>query len=136
MAQALKYKKPRRINVVSVSLALAAALVAYLTYQYLPLYLQKQEARRVLEENSSKFAGRRGYYVQDARAREGLRMQMQSELGVIGINDPEIETWIEIEGNEAHFGVVYSAWVEWPYDIIERHEMVNEVEHVIPIRRK
>ncbi len=135
MAQALKYKKPRRINVVSVSMALGLALVAYLTYQYLPMFLQKQEAFRILEETGSTFAGRRSFYVEEAPAREKLHRQMDNQLRVIGIDDPDMETWVEVEGTEVRFGVVYSVWLEWPFNVIEKQEVVYEVEHTMTIAR-
>ncbi len=132
MAQAVKYKKPRRINVVSVSLALAAALFVYLAYQYLPLFLQKQEAYRALEETGSSFHGRRSYYSQDPKATENLRRRMEADLRRVGINDPELETWIEYEEHQAEFGAIYSIWIEWPWDILPKQEFVYEVIHPVP----
>jgi len=131
MATPVKYKKPRRINVVSVTLVLVLALAAYAAYQWLPLYFRRHEAYRVLQETGSKLAGRAGYYEADAQAREEMRRTMQRQLVEIGIDDPKIETWVEIEGKEARLGVVYSAWIEWPLDVVERQESVYEVEHVV-----
>ena len=131
MAQAVKYKKPRRINVVSVSLVLALGLAVYLGLQYFPLFLQKQEAYRVLEETSSAFSGRRNYYLEDTKAAEHLRRTMTADLRRVGINDPDLESWIEVEGKEVHFGVVYSIWIEWPFNMISKQEFVYEVEHVV-----
>lgn len=135
MAQALKYKKPRKINVVSVSMAIVLGLAAYLTYQYLPLFLQKQEAFRILEETGSTFAGRRSFYIQETPAREKLHRQMDAQLRVIGVDDPDMETWIEIEGTEVRFGVVYSVWLEWPFNIIAKEEILYEVEHKMTVAR-
>lgn len=131
MAQAVKYKKPRRVNAVSVTLALAAALLVYLGYQYLPLFLQKQEAFRVLEETGSAFSGRRSYYSQDARALQGLRRGMEGDLRRVGINDPELETWIEPDDDEMAFGAIYSIFIEWPFEALPKQEYVYEVEHVV-----
>jgi len=131
MAQAVKYKKPRRLNSVSIVLALITALGIYLGYQYLPLFLQKQEAYRVLEETGSAFAGRRPYYVKDAKARENLRRRMQADLLRVGINDPDLETWIELDENEMTFGAIYSIFIEWPYQALPKQEFVYEVEHVV-----
>ncbi len=131
MAQAVKYKKPRRINSVSVGLALIAGLALYLAYQYLPLFLQKQEAYRTLEETGSSFSGRRSYYVQDAPATEALRRRMENDLRRVGISDPELETWIEYEEHEAEFGAIYSIWIEWPMNILPKQEFVYEVVHPV-----
>lgn len=131
MAQAVKYKKPRRINAVSGALALAAALALYLGYQYFPLFLQKQEAFRILEETGSAFSGRRAYYVKDARALEGLRRGMEGDLRRVGISDPELEAWIERDDEEMAFGAIYSIFIEWPFEALPKQEFVYEVEHVV-----
>lgn len=131
MATPVKYKKPRRINIVSVTLVLLLVAGGYAAYLYVPLYMKRHEAHRVLQETGSKIAGRAGYYAQDEQAREDLRRTMQRSLVEIGISDPEIETWIEFEGNELRLGVIYSAWTEWPFGIIPRQESEVEVEHQI-----
>ncbi len=133
MAQAVKYKKPRRINVVSVALAAFLAVFGYLAYQYLPLFLQKQEAFRVLEETGSAFSGRRAYYIEVRDATEALRRQMEGDLRRVGVDDPELESWIELDDAEARFGAVYSIWLDWPFDVIEKQEFVYEIEHVVTL---
>jgi hypothetical protein len=131
MATPIKYKKPRRINVVSVTVVLLLLLAGYAAWQWAPLFFKKNEAYRVLQETGSKLAGRAAYYEQDPEAREDLRKTMQRELVNVGIDDPRIETWIELDGKEVRLGVVYSAFIEWPLDVIDRQESVYEVEHVI-----
>lgn len=131
MANPVKYKKPRRINAVTITLAILLAVGAYAAYQYLPLYFMRHEAHRVLQETGSKVAGRAGFYEQDSTARDGLRKTMHNNLKSLGITDPNMETWIEFEGKEVRLGVVYSAWVEWPFGIIPRQESEYEVEHEI-----
>ena len=133
MTTPVKYNKPRRINVVSVVLVALLALAAYATYLYLPLYLTKHEAYRVLEETGSKVAGRAGFYADDGAARDELRLDMQRQIKGLGIDDPNIETWIELEGKQVRLGVVYSTWVEWPFDVVERQESVYELEHTIVV---
>jgi hypothetical protein len=129
MAVPVQYKKPRRINVVSVTLVLVVLLAGYAAYQWFPLYMMRHEAYRVLQETGSKLAGRAGYYQLDTQAREELRRNMQRQLANVGIDDPKIETWIEMEGKDVRLGVVYSAWIEWPLDVIDRQESIYQVEH-------
>jgi hypothetical protein len=131
MATPVQYNKPRRVNVVSVTLVLLLALAGYAVYQWLPLYFRRHEAYRVLQEHGSKLAGRAGFYAHDGQAREELRKTMQRQLVEVGIDDPGIETWIEIEGKKARLGVVYSAWMAWPFDVLAPHESIYEVEHVM-----
>ena len=135
MAEPITYRKPRRINLVSVTLVLALALGAYAAYQFLPLYFQKQEVYRVLQETGSAFSGKRGLYVEEPRARETLRRKMENDIRNVGVDDPDLETWIEVDGTEARFGAVYSKWVDWPFDIVARQEHVYEVEHKLNIPR-
>jgi hypothetical protein len=131
MAEVVKYKKPRKINVVSVTLALAAALLVYMAYQYVPLFIVKQEAYRVLEEHGSSFMSRKALYSEDPVARDGLRKKMFNQLRAVGVDDPDAETWIEVDGKEVRLGVVYTKWVEWPFGLIKRQEKVYEVEHLV-----
>lgn len=128
MATPIKYKKPRKINVVSVSLALSLGLAAYMAYQYFPLFLQKQEAYRVLEETGSAFAGRKNYYRQESEAREHLRRKMETDLRRVGVSN-NLETWIEIEGKETWFGAAYTVEVTWPFDFLEAQRFDYELEH-------
>jgi hypothetical protein len=130
----VKYKKPSRINVVSVTLALAFAFGALLVWQYAPLFLLEQEAYRVLEETGSTVAGRKGFYVEDDAAREELRAKMERELRTLGIDDPAAETWIEVDGPKVRLGIVYGKWIEWPLDVVPRSEKVYEVEHVVVLK--
>jgi len=133
MARVVRYKRPRKINVVTVTLALLLGAAGYLVWQYLPLYLKEQEAYRVLEETGSKVAGRIGRYRSDAKLREGERKRMLSDLVRMGITDPNAEVWLEVEKKEVRVGVVYSEWVQWPMDLIPREEKVYEVEHIVRV---
>ena len=134
MTTPVKYKKPRRINAISIGLVLALLVAGYAAYQYLPLYFMRHEAYRVLEETGSKLAGRAGYYADDGAARDDLRKQMQRQIQNLGIHDPQLETWIEFEGKQVRLGVVYSMWVEWPFDIVEPQESLYELEHEIVVQ--
>lgn len=129
MATPVKYKRPRKINVVSVSLAIIVGTAIYLAYQYFPLYMQKQEAYRVLEETGSAFAARKSYYREEPEARESLRRKMEADLRRVGLSDPELETWIEMEGLETWFGCAYTVEVHWPAEILETQRFDYEVEH-------
>ena len=133
MAQPVKYKRPRRINPVSVTVVLVLAALAYLTYQFLPLYLLRHEAFRVLEETGSKFAGSKGRYRTNPKEVDRLRREMDNELRRIGVDDPKMESWIEIHGKKTEFGIVYSKFVHWPFDVQEPHEIEYQVEHALEL---
>lgn len=135
MARPVQYKKPRRINIISVLLVVSALVAANIGWEYLPLYLTKNDAYRVLEGTGSTFAGRRGMYVEDAKARNQLHGTMRRELMQIGIDDPEMESWIEVDGREVSFGVAYSKFIDWPFGILPRTEEVYQVEHTFILKR-
>jgi hypothetical protein len=134
MPRIVKYRKPRKINAVTILLAILAIFIVYLGYQYIPNYMLEQEAYRVLEETSSHFAGRKSRYLATHGGLETLRRRMHNRLRIIGVDDPDSESWIEVDGNEVRFGVVYSKWIEWPFDIIAKQEKIYEIEHTIVIR--
>ncbi len=134
MTTPVKYKKPRRINAVSITLAFVLLVAGYAAYMYLPLYFLQHEAYRVLEETGSKLSNRARFYTDDGPAREELRRKMQRQIKDVGVQDPNIETWIEFEGKEVRVGVLYSAWVEWPFDVIEKQESIYELEHKIIVK--
>lgn len=136
MPRIVKYRKPRKINAVSIFLAILGALLVYLGYQYIPNYMLEQEAYRVLEETSSHFAGRKSRYLATPDGLLTLRRRMHNNLRLIGVDDPDAESWIEVDGNEVRFGVIYSKWIEWPFDIIAKQEKVYEIEHTIVVRVK
>ena len=53
MVKPVKYKKPRRINAVSVTLVAILVVLGVVAWEYLPLYITRQEAYRVLESYGS-----------------------------------------------------------------------------------
>ncbi len=136
MPRVVKYKRPRKINVVTVTLAALIGLAVYMGTQYLPLYILRAEAYRVLEETGSHFAGRFARYTSSPEHMDSLRKRMRNQLRMVGVDDPDAEVWIEAEGREARFGVIYSKWITWPFDIVPKQERVYELEHVVPLPRE
>lgn len=135
MAGRLEYKRPRKINVVSVSLTLVALALIYLGYQFAPMVLTKQEAYRALEEASSAFAHTPGKYTKTKEAMQSLKNKMDAQLRLSGVSDPAMESWIETEDEQTYqFGVLYSAYFEWPFDVMERKEFVYEISHEIKLK--
>lgn len=102
--------------------------MAFLAYQYVPLFLLEQETYRVLEATGSKLAGPGGY-LSDLHKRETVRKQMTEEIRQLGVTDPDLETWIETEGRDVHVGALYSAWLRWPWGILNDRELIYEIEH-------
>jgi hypothetical protein len=129
--QPVRYKQPRIINIVSVTVVLLLLAAGWVGYEVVRTTFLEQEAYRVLEETGSTFAGRRQLYRKDAREREALRARMQSQLVGIGIDDPEVETWIEVDGNRANLGAVYTTWYHWPFDVLSPYGRDVQIEHQV-----
>jgi hypothetical protein len=129
MAKPIKYKRPRKINVWSVSLAIALAVIVFLTYQYLPHFLTRQEIFRILDETSSKYTASSGRYFAVKEEVKRLQVEMANTMRRSGVTDPSAEFWIEPDSeNSVRFGVLYSEFTEWPFELIPKQEKVVELE--------
>lgn len=125
----VKYRQPRAINVVSVIVVLTLLAAGYAGYEIVMGTFLQQEAYRVLEETSSTFAGRRQLYRKDDQQREQLRVKMESQIRSIGVTDPDLETWIDVDGTRSTFGVVFTAYYHWPFDVLEPIPHEHQLEH-------
>jgi hypothetical protein len=134
--QKVKYKKPRKINPISITLTLVFGTLGFLAYQYVPLSLKRGEAVRVLDEAASKYAGQPGRYRKVPKEVERLRKQMRNDLQLVGVMDPDMEVWIEADSDfQVRFGALYSEWIDWPFDVIERQEKVYEIEYKLELKK-
>ncbi len=139
---AVRYKQPRVLNVVSVTFLLVLVSAGYAAYEYVGVLFQRQEAYRVLEEHGSKLAARHKLYIRDNKEREVLRKHMHAELVRMGIEDPEMQTWIEVDtardnpGGPAggRLGVVYTSRYHWPFDMLPPITRDEQVEHQLMFR--
>ncbi len=133
MAQPVKYKQPRVINVVSVILVLLLLAGGWTVYEMVRVGFLKQEAYRMLEETGSTFAGRRQLFRKDERARDQLRSRMESQIRGVGVDDPDIETWIDVEGSAVVLGAVFTARYHWPFDVLEPIARDVQIEHQVAL---
>ena len=136
MIQTVKYKKPRKINPISVTLVAILLVLGFLVYQYVPLMLKAGEATRVLDEAASKYSAQAGRNrAEKDEVKKHLR-HMRRDLQLAGVVDPDLEVWIEADAvHTVRFGCLYSEWIVWPYDIIERQEKIYELEYVLTLTR-
>lgn len=127
MSESVKYKKPRKINVVVIGLLAMLVGGAYLLWLYLPQSFRKSEVMRVLDETSSEFTGKSSRMLGDRKLVDQMVNDMRTLIYELGITDPDAEYWIEIDDdNQVRFGVLYSDWIELPFT--EPKEVVNELE--------
>ncbi len=131
MAQPTKYKQPRVINVVSVTLVIVLLSAAWAGYEMIRIGFLRQEAFRMVEETGSTFAGRRQLYRKNAAERDALRLRMESQIRSVGVNDPDLESWIEVEANSVHLGAVFTVWYRWPFDLLEPFPRDVQIEEIV-----
>lgn len=133
MAQPVKYKQPRVVNVVSVIFVVTLLAAGWAGYEMVRVGFLRQEAFRMLEETGSAFVGRRQLYRKDASELEHLRNRMESQIRSVGVDDPDLESWIELEGNSAQFGAVFTARYHWPFDVLEPYGRDVQIEHIVAL---
>lgn len=133
MAQPVKYKQPRIINVVSVTLVLLLLAGGWAGWEMMRVAFMRQEVFRVIEETGSNFAGRRHLYRKDAQQRDALRGRMESQIRQLGVDDPELETWIDVDGQLADFGAVYTAEYHWPFDVFAPIRRDVQLDHHVAL---
>lgn len=136
MAKIVQYKKPRRFNIVTVVLILLGLALVWLGMTYAPVMYLRSEVYRVLEEKSSEFAASRRRYLAVSEERRALEQRMRSSISIVGVRDPEFETWIEPhDDGRVVFGCAYMEEVHYPFDIMEPTQNVYQAEFVLDLSR-
>lgn len=127
MAEAVTYKKPRKLNVVVIAILAALVAGAYAAWIYVPIGLRKSEVMRVLDETSSEFTGEASRMLANPKLVDKLRRDMAAGIQLVGVEDPQAEYWIEIDDdNQVRFGVLYSDWLKIPFT--EPREKIIELQ--------
>jgi len=127
VAEAVKYKQPRKLNWVVVVLLVALVAGAYALWIYVPVSMRKSEVMRVLDETSSEFTGQAARMLADDKQVDKMLRDMRSDIQALGVEDPQAEYWIEIDDdNQIRFGVLYSDWIRLPF--VEPREKVVELQ--------
>jgi hypothetical protein len=127
VAEAVRYKQPRKFNLVVVALLVALFAGAYAVWIYLPISLRKSEVMRVLDEISSEFTGQAAQMLANDKQVDKLLRRMKTDIRALGVDDPKAEYWIEIDDpDQVRFGVLYSDWIDLPFT--EPREKVVELQ--------
>ena len=131
MVKKVKYKRPRKINPVSVSIVTLLLLICYSLYRGGELLMLRMETERVVKRTGVEFNSKRGFYLEQpeqlTRKADKLRMDVMN----LGVQDPKTtEHWIDITNpDEILIGVYYLQNFDWPFDLAEPHvfEIQQEV---------
>ena len=128
VAESVKYKQPRKLNIVVIAIIAALVIGAYALWIYMPSYFRKSEVMRVLDETSSEFTGKASRMLAEKKLIDNMLARMRSQIQELGVNDPIAEYWIEVDDeNQVRFGVLYSDWLDIPF-ADEPKEVVNHLE--------
>jgi hypothetical protein len=112
---AYAYRKPSRINSVSVFLALLVAAGIYAAWKFVPHYTTAWKVDRVLQDVSNRAGPLLHLTGAEQEALEGeLTAQARSRIAELGIDDPELEVYFSplIGTLRADYAVI----VEHPFD--------------------
>jgi hypothetical protein len=127
VAEAVRYKQPRKFNWVVVVILAALVAGVYVAWLYIPVAMRKSEVMRVLDETSSEFTGKASRMLADKKFVAQMLRDMTGEIQALGVSDPEAEYWIEVDSDDqVRFGVLYSDWIQLPWG--EPREKVVEVQ--------
>ncbi len=129
----VEYKKPRKINVVSVSLVILIGLSIYMGIQMVSISMDRSEAHRALQETSSKFFRNQSTYLRNPESRKKLIGFMEGELARAGVGSPE-DLWIDVDGKEVFLGVKFKREIHWPFELLEPIPREIVAEHAIVVR--
>ncbi|PRP96492.1 hypothetical protein [Enhygromyxa salina] len=127
MNEPVKYKKPRKFNIVVIVILAVLIGGGYVLWIYIPAYFRKGEVMRVLDETSSEFTGQASRMLAEPKLVDHMLSEMRNDIEELGVQDPQSEYWIEVDDDDQiRFGALYSDWIDLPFG--EPKEVVNELE--------
>jgi hypothetical protein len=109
------YKKPRKLNFVSVLVILILLSLFYVLIQFGPPYWRKWKAKEALSESASKVYGKR--YVSDEAAApflEQVQQQTMAKLRDFGIEDPDLKVNVIKDSEEITVEAEYMERIKHP----------------------
>jgi len=136
MSRRVKYKKPRKINPVSVTIVGIIAFIIYVIAKTGPVFLTQMETQRIIKGVGVKFQKSRSRYLAAPESRQMLRDQFLADVFNVGVEGRKTtEHWIDISDSESvKIGVYYQQQFEWPFEM--RETTIIEVEQEITCPEK
>ena len=131
MNRRIKYKRPRKINPVSVTIVGIIAFIIYVIAKTGPIFLTQMETQRVIKGVGVKFQKSRSRYLSSPESLEMLRNNFMSDIFNVGVEGRDTtEHWIDISDTDAvMIGVHYQQRFEWPFEM--RETTIIEVDQEI-----
>ena len=131
MSRRIKYKKPRKINPVSVTIVAILAFIVYVIAKTGPIFLTQMETQRVIKGVGVKFQGSRSRYMANKPSLNMLRDNLLKDTFGVGVEGRETtEHWIDVSDKDGVLiGVHYEQRFEWPFEM--RETTIIEVDQEI-----
>ena len=131
MSRRVKYKKPRKINPVSVTVVSIIAFIFYALAKTTPIFMTQMETQRVLKGIGVKLQSRRSRYLASPESLDQLRNDLSKDAFAVGVEGKDTtEHWIDISDTKAVLiGLHYEQRFEWPFEM--RETTIIEVDQEI-----
>jgi hypothetical protein len=112
---AVSYKKPSKINAVSLLFLLIVAGLIYAGVQFGPPYYRNWKARGILAESVNKYYAKRLLNgATEAEFLDQLRKEVESQMRSLGIVDEKLRVFFDKNAKEVGGGAEYEVRVEHP----------------------
>ncbi len=98
------YKKPSKINIVSLALLLAFLSGVYFVIQYGPPYWREYKVKEILDEVANKCRGNR---VPDGDQIVRLEEKAEKKIHAMGVEDGGLRVRIDLSSREVHVSATY-----------------------------
>jgi hypothetical protein len=113
MAQS--YKKPSKLNAVSLIVILGLAALAYCGFKFSPAYYRKWKARGIISETAHKIYPKRAV-AEETEFFDEVKKQAVAELRNLGIEDPALRIDFQRSPQEVTATASYTEVVKHPFD--------------------
>lgn len=111
------YKQPRKFNVVSFLLIVAAIAIVYCLFQFGPPYWRKWKVKEVLSNNAARLYPKRMLIVAGTAAAlvEETRKRTADDLRSAGVKDPGLRVNISVANGEIVVSADYRERIRHPF---------------------
>ena len=116
MSRPVRYSQPRRLNIVSTILLLAAGAGVYWVIQFGPPYLRHWKSKGILSEAANSIYPRRGRLFGSGAKElmDEVGMETEKKLRAIGVLDPKLEAKVVVVKNEVTVSADYIETIDHP----------------------
>jgi hypothetical protein len=109
------YKKPRKVNPVSVIVVTVVLAVLYSLVQFGPPYWRKWKVKGILSESANRIYPRRRHQEESLNPfLDEVKGETEEQIFGAGVEDPELEVFIEVDEVEITVSAQYKERINHP----------------------